>query len=137
MPETEWALRAEQRLAHLGSTDQLLGTEARHVYQVPHIEGDPGLDGGISVGKPVEENCDQLAARFVKHLEEFPQAAKLPRASRDEVALECADVLLFLLRLCDKLDIDLTAVAQKKLRLNAKKYPVGKSRGNAIKYTKL
>jgi hypothetical protein len=46
-------------------------------------------------------------------------------------------VLLFLLRLCDKLDIDLTAVAQKKLRLNAKKYPVGKSRGNAIKYTKL
>jgi NTP pyrophosphatase (non-canonical NTP hydrolase) len=79
------------------------------------------------------------AGELMEHFQwlSFEQAAKLPRASRDEVALECADVLLFLLRLCDKLDIDLTAVAQKKLRLNAKKYPVGKSRGNAIKYTKL
>ena len=67
----------------------------------------------------------------------FEQAANLPRQTREEVALECADVLLFLLRLTDKLDIDLAAAARKKLALNAKKYPVSKSRGKATKYNKL
>jgi len=67
----------------------------------------------------------------------FEQASDLPTEMREEVALECADVLLFLLRLCDKLDIDLAAAAEKKLRLNAKKYPVEKSRGKATKYNKL
>ena len=67
----------------------------------------------------------------------FEQAANLPAATRAEVALECADVLLFLLRLCDKLDIDLTAAARRKLALNARKYPAARSRGKATKYTKL
>ncbi|MGH9784954.1 MAG: nucleotide pyrophosphohydrolase [Terriglobia bacterium] len=67
----------------------------------------------------------------------FQQAAALPTKTRAEVALECADVLLFLLRLCDKLDIDLAAAAEKKLALNAKKYPVERSRGKATKYNKL
>jgi dCTP diphosphatase len=79
------------------------------------------------------------AGELVEHFQwlNFEQAENLPRAARDEVALECADVLLFLLRLCDKLDIDLGAAAEKKLVLNAKKYPVAKSRGRATKYTKL
>ncbi len=67
----------------------------------------------------------------------FEQSANLPKETRTEVELECADVLLFLLRLCDKLDIDLAAAAEKKLTLNAKKYPVEKSRGKATKYNKL
>jgi NTP pyrophosphatase (non-canonical NTP hydrolase) len=65
------------------------------------------------------------------------EAASLPEATRDEVALEAADVLLFLVRLCDKLGIDLAAAAQRKLELNAVKYPVEKSRGLATKYDKL
>jgi NTP pyrophosphatase (non-canonical NTP hydrolase) len=79
------------------------------------------------------------AGELVEHFQwlTFEQAANLPRPTRDEVALECADVLLFLLRLCDKLDIDLAAAAEKKLALNAKKYPVEKSRGRATKYDKL
>ena len=65
------------------------------------------------------------------------EAANLPPATRDAVALECADVLLFLLRLADKLGIDLAAAAEKKLELNALKYPLEKSRGKATKYDKL
>ncbi|MGZ8231429.1 MAG: nucleotide pyrophosphohydrolase [Burkholderiales bacterium] len=65
------------------------------------------------------------------------QAANLSEATREEVALEAADVLLFLLRLCDKLGIDLAAAAARKLELNAVKYPVEKSRGLATKYDKL
>ena len=65
------------------------------------------------------------------------EAANLPAATRAEVALECADVLLFLLRLCDKLDIDLAAAARKKMAINARRYPVSKSRGKATKYSRL
>jgi NTP pyrophosphatase (non-canonical NTP hydrolase) len=67
----------------------------------------------------------------------FDEAANLSAATREEVALEAADVLLFLLRLCDKLDIDLGAAAERKLEINARKYPVAKARGRATKYDKL
>ena len=67
----------------------------------------------------------------------FEEAENLPAVTREEVALEAADVFLFLLRLCDRLDIDLAAAAGRKLELNAKKYPVAKSRGRATKYDKL
>jgi dCTP diphosphatase len=79
------------------------------------------------------------AGELVEHFQwlTFKQAANLPVQTREEVALECADVLLFLLRLADKLDIDLAAAAERKLKLNAKKYPVEKARGRATKYNKL
>jgi NTP pyrophosphatase (non-canonical NTP hydrolase) len=67
----------------------------------------------------------------------FEEAENLSSPKREEVALEAADVLLFLLRLCDKLDIDLAAAAERKLELNAQKYPIAKSRGRATKYDKL
>ena len=79
------------------------------------------------------------AGELLEHFQwlTFDQASHLPAATRAEVAMECADVLLFLLRLCDKLDIDLAKAADHKLALNAKKYPVEKSRGRATKYNKL
>ena len=83
-----------------------------------------------------------LAAEAGELLEHFQwltpaQASDLPAGTRDDVALECADVLWYLLRLCDKLGIDLAAAADRKLALNAKKYPVAKSRGRMTKYDKL
>jgi NTP pyrophosphatase (non-canonical NTP hydrolase) len=79
------------------------------------------------------------AGELVEHFQwlTFEQAENLAPATRDEVALECADVLLFLVRLTDKLGIDLAQAAERKLALNAKKYPVEKSRGRATKYDKL
>jgi len=79
------------------------------------------------------------AGELVEHFQWLTpeQAARLPKAAREEVALECADVLLYLLRLCDKLDIDLAQATRRKLVLNAKKYPVAKARGKMTKYNKL
>jgi NTP pyrophosphatase (non-canonical NTP hydrolase) len=79
------------------------------------------------------------AGEVLEHFQwlSFEEAASLPRVAREEVALECADVLLFLVRLAGKLEIDLAAAAERKLALNAKKYPVAKSRGRATKYDKL
>jgi dCTP diphosphatase len=50
---------------------------------------------------------------------------------------EIADVLLYLVRLSDKLGIDPVAAANRKLLANAEKYPVDKARGNSRKYTEL
>ncbi|MEO8753602.1 MAG: nucleotide pyrophosphohydrolase [Casimicrobiaceae bacterium] len=54
-------------------------------------------------------------------------------AASDEVA----DVLLYLLRLSDKLAIDPIAAANRKLLANARKYPADKARGNSKKYSEL
>jgi NTP pyrophosphatase (non-canonical NTP hydrolase) len=79
------------------------------------------------------------AAELLEHFQWLTpeQSRELPAETRAEVELEIADVLLFLLRLCDKLDIDPLQAAHKKLALNALKYPVDKARGRATKYDKL
>jgi len=47
-----------------------------------------------------------------------------------------ADVLNYLLRLSDVLQIDLVAALEAKLALNETRYPVDKARGSSDKYTK-
>lgn len=56
-----------------------------------------------------------------------------PRA-KARLAEECADVLLYLLLLCERAGIDLAAAADAKINENARKYPIEKSKGNALKY---
>jgi dCTP diphosphatase len=47
---------------------------------------------------------------------------------------ELADILVYLLRISSKLNIDLEKAVLEKMALNELKYPVEKSKGNAIKY---
>ena len=54
---------------------------------------------------------------------------------RARLAEECADVLLYLLLICDHAGIDLSTAASEKIETNAAKYPVEKAHGNATKYT--
>lgn len=51
------------------------------------------------------------------------------------IASEMADILNYLVRLADKLDVDLVAEAMKKIDLNEGRYPAEKSRGSSAKYT--
>ncbi len=62
------------------------------------------------------------------------QSRELPPDVKQAVALEMADILLYLVRLADKLDVDLVAAAHRKIGLNAVKYPVEKFRGSSRKY---
>lgn len=55
----------------------------------------------------------------------------------NKVEEEIADIFAYLLRLCDKLDIDIEKVIQDKMEKNAKKYPIDKSFGLATKYNDL
>ncbi len=72
------------------------------------------------------------AAELLEHYQ-WSETASDPAKVREELA----DVLLYLIRLADKLDIDLAAAARDKIALNAAKYPVEKVRGSARKYTDL
>ena len=59
------------------------------------------------------------------------------RAGDKAIADEIADIALYLIRLSDVLGIDLSEAISRKLAENAEKYPIEKSRGNALKYDKL
>lgn len=61
------------------------------------------------------------------------QSRSLDPAQKTHAAQELADVLLYLCRLADVLDIDLLAAADAKLAANARKYPADEVRGSAKK----
>lgn len=65
------------------------------------------------------------------------QSRDLPADKRAQIELELADVLLYLLRLSDQLDIDLLDAANRKIKINAEKYPPDRARGSAKKYSEL
>ena len=54
---------------------------------------------------------------------------------RSAIASEMADVLNYLVRLADKLNVDLVEEALKKIDLNEDRYPARKARGSSAKYT--
>lgn len=75
------------------------------------------------------------AAELVEHFQWLTEAQSqaLSAEKKEQVAQELADVLLYLVRLADRLDIDLMDAAQRKLVINAQKYPADKVRGSAKK----
>lgn len=78
-------------------------------------------------------------AEIVEHFQWLTedQSKTLPKDKLAEVETELADTLIYLIRLADKLDIDLLKAAKNKIDINEQKYPIDKSRGNAKKYTEL
>lgn len=58
-------------------------------------------------------------------------------AMRERLGEECADVMIYLLLICERTGLDLCSAVNAKIALNAAKYPVSASRGNARKYTEL
>jgi NTP pyrophosphatase (non-canonical NTP hydrolase) len=61
------------------------------------------------------------------------QSRNPPPETRAAVEQELADVLLYLVRLADKLGVDLEQAAFAKIARNAEKYPVEKARGSSRK----
>jgi len=83
-----------------------------------------------------------LAVEAAELLERFQwltedESRNLPPAELAKVREEMADVLNYLVRLADKLDVNLLEAARDKIKVNALKYPVDKARGSARKYSEL
>jgi NTP pyrophosphatase (non-canonical NTP hydrolase) len=73
--------------------------------------------------------CAELVEHFQWLTEK--QSAALTPDKKSAVRLELADVLIYLVRIADKLDIDLLAAARDKMAINDQRYPADKVRGDA------
>jgi dCTP diphosphatase len=77
------------------------------------------------------------AAELVEHFQwvEGKRSHILADKTRQSVEEELADILIYLVRIADKLDIDLYRSVERKIEINEIKYPADKVRGSAKKYT--
>ena len=79
------------------------------------------------------------AAEIVEHFQWLTEeeSFKLPPDKLDKIKEEIGDVLIYLVRLSDKLGIDPLQAAKEKNDINESKYPAKKVKGMAKKYTEL
>jgi dCTP diphosphatase len=77
------------------------------------------------------------AGELLEHFQWLTEAESynLDSPAKEAVCEELADVFLYLIRLADRLSVDLPSVARDKIKKNAAKYPIEKARGNSRKYT--
>lgn len=76
-------------------------------------------------------------AELVEHFQWLTEAQSraLPADKLAEVELEMADIQIYLLRLAERLGVDLLGAVERKIVLNEQKYPAERVRGSAKKYT--
>lgn len=77
------------------------------------------------------------AAELVEHFQwvDGNNSHLLDDKVRPSVEEEIADIFIYLVRIADKLDIDLYSAAERKIAINACKYPADKVKGSSKKYT--
>ena len=73
------------------------------------------------------------AAELVEHFQWLTEEEswQLEPGEKTAVSLELADILIYLVRTADQLNIDLIASALDKININEQRYPVDKVRGKA------
>jgi NTP pyrophosphatase (non-canonical NTP hydrolase) len=76
-------------------------------------------------------------AELIEHFQWLTEAQSHALAADKlaEVELEMADIQIYLLRLAERLGVDLLAAVERKIILNEQKYPAERVRGSAKKYT--
>ena len=84
----------------------------------------------------------QIAAEAAELMEHFlwidgPQSVEKLQNDGEEIRQEIADVAIGVLLLCAENGIDLADAIEKKMALNAQRYPVEKAKGRSEKYNKL
>ena len=74
-------------------------------------------------------------AELVKHFQWLTEQQSWHPGTekRSAVSLELADILIYLIRIADQLDVDLIAAATDKIEINEKRYPAEKVRGKAFR----
>ncbi len=73
--------------------------------------------------------CAELVEHFQWLTEE--QSRNLPADKLAEVRLELADIFIYLIRIADRLGVDLIQAAYEKAEINERRYPADKVRGDA------
>jgi tetratricopeptide (TPR) repeat protein len=87
LPDSEFALGAANRIAHLASADAMVAARQSKGYAVKEGVRSLGLVQNHEDLKPVAKDPAQLAAEYVKHLEEHP----LDTEAREKLAIVYCD----------------------------------------------
>ena len=111
-------------------TDSIVAFRDARDWKQFHRLKDLVLSVGIEAAELMELTQWKSEAELEKALADDPDL-------RQRLGEEAADVLLYLLLMCEKAGIDLGEAARHKMVANARKYPADKARGNARKYTEL
>lgn len=79
------------------------------------------------------------ANELLEHFQwkDLEESKKYAENNKDDISLEIADIVVYLLYLCHDLNIDLVYSINKKLKENNSKYPISKSKGKSLKYNQL
>lgn len=72
-------------------------------------------------------------AELVEHFQWLSQSdsESLPAEKLEEVRMELADIQIYLMRIAERLGVDLLAAAEEKMAVNERRYPVDKVKGRA------
>jgi len=75
-------------------------------------------------------------AEIMEHLQWLTpeESMNLDQDKKTRIEQEIGDVFIYLLRLCDILEVDPVIAAREKMKINSLKYPVEKAKDNAKKY---
>lgn len=79
------------------------------------------------------------AAELLEHFQwkSKKETEKYINSNKKEIGEELADVLYWVLLMCNDLNINIKEALEKKIKKNEWKYPVEKARGKHTKYNKL
>ena len=123
---------AAETIVNAPSNDSLAGlTEALRQFAAERDWDQFHTPKNLAMAMMVE------AAEVAEHFQWSEPSEEVPPEKRNEVAMEIADVLLYLVRLADRLHIDPIVAARDKMRINAERYPADKAFGKSSKYTEL
>ena len=77
------------------------------------------------------------AAELVEHFQWLTEkeSAQLNEDKLEEVRQELADIQIYLIRIADKLNVDLLEAVTDKMKINETRYPAEKVKGQHKKYT--
>lgn len=89
----------------------------------------------LAIGLTIEA-AELLEMFRFKSIEETEAILRKPE-TRKRIEDELGDCFYFILRFSDRFKFDLTSCLQEKMKQNAKKYPVEKSKGRNVKYDEL
>jgi dCTP diphosphatase len=79
----------------------------------------------------------ELSEVFQWKKEELSFRNHLDSSEIQNIEDELSDILIYLIRICDVLEIDIISSSFKKIEKNRNKYPIEKSKGSSVKYNKL
>lgn len=87
-------------------------------------------DLAIGIITESSELLEHFRFKSEKEIEEFFK----DKTKKELISEEVSDVLYFLLRFCQKYDIDLSTSFRRKMEINNERYPIEKSKGLNKKY---